>query len=70
MGVEDGRVKDREVFEANACRELVVHDPIEDGGYDASEDDFQGFDHRDASVAVGSGGRKERVRDRAVWHEL
>ena len=45
-------------------------DPIEDGCDNASEDDFQGFDHRDASVAVGSGGRKERVRDRAVWHEL
>ena len=55
MGVEDGRVKDREVLEANARRELVMKDAIEDGSDHASEDDLQGFDHRDASVTVERG---------------
>ena len=37
MSPEDWRVKDCEVFKADACGELIVHDAVEDSGSDANE---------------------------------
>jgi hypothetical protein len=38
-------VEDSEVFNADACGELVVDYSIKDGGTDANEDNLEGF-HR------------------------
>ena len=38
-------VKNGEVFDTDACGELVVNNSVEDGSDDASDRDFKGF-HR------------------------
>lgn len=49
MGREDGRMKYREVFNADASGELVVNDAIEDRSNNASEYNLQEF-HRQESL--------------------
>ena len=41
IGVNDLRMEDREVFRANADRDLIVHEPVHNGSSDASEEDFE-----------------------------
>ena len=43
--VENGRVEDGEVFEADAGGDLVVDFAVEDCGEDGEGEDFQRFEH-------------------------
>ena len=49
MRMEDWWMKNGEVLDTDACRELVVNNPVQDGSDDASGRDFKSF-HRVVGV--------------------